>query len=1314
MNRVDPKKASQTVVPEQPETPIANLWQRWRQDQCPDFSDPAEGGPSADQVLALLRFDQCQRWREGVRVPAERYLATYSVLKTDPEQAFVMVYGEFLLRQQLGEAPTLEEYVSRFPQFAERLREQDEFHRAMAPGSWADAGAPPQPGPLPEQAGVCRILGEVARGGMGVILRGHDEQLGRDLAVKVLSDAYKDQPEVVQRFLEEARVSGQLQHPGVVPVHEVGRFADGRPYFTMKLVQGRTLAELLGRRQEGEPGASAPEGRSPASFPGADAPGAAKDLPRLLKVFEQVCQTVAYAHARRVVHRDLKPANIMVGAFGEVQVMDWGLAKVLEAPSRGAEPAQGATEGPVRPVAPGQAGAESLAGAAIGTPAYMAPEQARGEGSRLDERCDVFGLGAILCEILTGKPPYSSGLLAVVLQQAQAGDLTGALGRLDACGADAELLQLAKACLAPAPQDRPRDAGVVAERVTAYLAGVQERLRRAEVERAAAQARATAEAAEAAAERRARRLTVGLAAAVLVLSLAVGGGWMWFKGQREARAAAFRAGMDQADRLLADSQWGPARTAVVALPEPADEESQRRGREFLSDLDMLERVTEVWASTPDRFGPDDTAAEYAQAFREYGIDVDALGPEEAAKRIRARPDVVVRELVGAVIDWSWTHWRKGRKDTPESRRLAALARAVDPDPWRNQLRDLQDRRDFPALRRLAEGPDTLTQAPRSLLLLGRFLAEEDRPAAVSFLWKVQRRYPSDPWINRDLAGDLERLQPPRYDEALAFYRAAAAVRPVLILQVAKTLALKGEVDEAIVLNQELTRARPHYVQAFGNLGVALGMKRRWAEALAALDEAIRLRPDYVKPYVERGHVLREMGRQDEAIASWKEALRRQDETIRLRPDDVTAHYERGLILKELGRLDETIAAFQEAVRLKPDNAMSHAYLSETFLRNGRTDKALAAAQKALELDPKLAAGHFYLGNALLKMGQVEAAIDAFQEAATLDTKRAPIYFQLGTALLNRGRLDDALAALQKAIVLDPKYVSAYVNISNILYTQRRLDEAAAVLQKTLALDPKCVPALVNWGLVLSDTDRRDEALVVLQKAAAVDPKSFNPHKALGEVLIELGRFSEASAAFRRCLELLPSDAPLHQEVAQRLAQCEQWVALDRRLPALLRGEAQPKDTDERLQLAKLCLQPGKRLYAAAARFCQEALAAEPKLAEDLKAGHRYDAACAATQAGCDKGKDEPPPDEPTRARWRKQALDWLRADLALWAKLALNDPKAHARVRQTLQHWQSDSDLVGIRDAAALARLPADERQTCQKLWADVEALIHKAQGKAK
>lgn len=305
-------------------------------------------------------------------------------------------------------------------------------------------------------AGRYELRDEIARGGMGAVFAARDHALGRDVAVKVLRPDLAGQTRIASRFVEEARITGQLQHPGIPPVHDLGTLPDGRPFIAMKLIKGRTLAELLKER-----------------------PDLAHGLVRLLGIFEQVCQAVAYAHSKGVIHRDLKPANVMVGGFGEVQVMDWGLAKVLdEASGKRQPPDEGNTDNDRSHIEPGRSpDSATQAGWMLGTPAYMPPEQARGEVDRTDRRADVFGLGALLCEILTGKPPYA-GSGQQVRVQAQAGILVEALQRLDASRDDAELRALAMHCLSPSPDDRPADGDAVAKAFRIALDKAANQLRR--------------------------------------------------------------------------------------------------------------------------------------------------------------------------------------------------------------------------------------------------------------------------------------------------------------------------------------------------------------------------------------------------------------------------------------------------------------------------------------------------------------------------------------------------------------------------------------------------------------------------------------------------------------------------------------------------------------------------------------------------------------------------------------------------------------------------------------------------------------------
>ncbi len=360
------------------------------------------------------------------------------------------------------------------------------------------------PDALPKPVGRYRLQSRIGGGGMGDVFRGHDTDLGREIAFKVLRGDHRQRPELARRFVEEAQICGQLQHPGVVPVYDLGTLADHRPFFAMKLLKGENLAVLLAGRS------------SPAD-----------DLPRFLSIFEAICQTMAYAHSREVIHRDLKPSNVMVGSFGQVQVVDWGLAKVL--PKDGPKKDASAPAANETVVATARSRGESdlsQDGSVLGTPAYMAPEQARGETESIDRRADVFALGSILCEILTGAPAFAGRNSDEILRSAQRANTAPALYRLEHCGADLELLALARDCMAANAEDRPADAGVVAERMTAYLAGVQERLRAAELSRAAESARAQEAEAKAAAERRARRLTAAWAVTVL-LAVVLGGGWRW-------------------------------------------------------------------------------------------------------------------------------------------------------------------------------------------------------------------------------------------------------------------------------------------------------------------------------------------------------------------------------------------------------------------------------------------------------------------------------------------------------------------------------------------------------------------------------------------------------------------------------------------------------------------------------------------------------------------------------------------------------------------------------------------------------------------
>ena len=208
-----------------------------------------------------------------------------------------------------------------------------------------------------------------------------------------------------------------------------------------------------------------------------------------------------------------------------------------------------------------------------------------------------------------------------------------------------------------------------------------------------------------------------------------------------------------------------------------------------------------------------------------------------------------------------------------------------------------------------------------------------------------------------------------------------------------------------------------------------------------------------------------------------------------------------------------------------------------------------------------------------------------------------------------------------------------------------------------------------------------------------------------------GQFAEALAEFERGHELGSQTPELALSAPpQWVRETERLVELDRKLPAILAGEAKPSMPSNRSPSPSSAMR--RNSTERRRGFWAEAFQAQPKLAEDMKVQNRYNAACAAALAGSGQGKDDPPLDDATKARWRKQAIDWLKADLAAWSKiLASGPPQVRQAITQTLQHWKADTDLAGLRDAAALAKLPDDEQKACRALWAEVDALLAKAKG---
>lgn len=306
-----------------------------------------------------------------------------------------------------------------------------------------------------------RVLEPIGQGGMGTVYLAEDVTLNRQVALKVLREGVAD-ASAAARMLREARVIARLEHPGIVPIHDVGQLPDGRTFYVMKLVRGRRLDDAFGPPLDGE----------------SEAAGSRAER---LRVFERICETVAFAHAHGVIHRDLKPQNIMVGEFGEVLVLDWGVAKVLTPAGTGES--RTTDEISPRPSGPGNANHDAAVveprdsartrtertarGTVVGTPAYMPPEQARGEQERVDQRSDVYALGAVLHYLLLGRPPQRAADTP-----GDAGRPPSAEGAIE-CGRSVPrpLLAICRKALAAEPEERYGGVAELLSDVSSFRAG---------------------------------------------------------------------------------------------------------------------------------------------------------------------------------------------------------------------------------------------------------------------------------------------------------------------------------------------------------------------------------------------------------------------------------------------------------------------------------------------------------------------------------------------------------------------------------------------------------------------------------------------------------------------------------------------------------------------------------------------------------------------------------------------------------------------------------------------------------------------------
>jgi serine/threonine protein kinase/tetratricopeptide (TPR) repeat protein len=1001
--------------------------------------------------------------------------------------------------------------------------------------------------------GPYKLLEQIGEGGFGLVFMAEQQQpVRRKVAVKILKRGM-DTRQVIARFEAERQALALMDHPNIARVLDAGETASGRPHFVMELVKGVSITDYCDQNR--------------------------LTTRERLELFVHVCQAVQHAHHKGIIHRDVKPSNVMVTLHDDVpvvKVIDFGIAKAL---------GQQLTD---KTLVTGFA-------QMVGTPLYMSPEQAGMSGLDVDTRSDIYSLGVLLYELLTGTTPFDKE-------------------RLRAAGYD-EMRRVIREEEPPKPSTRlstlGQPAATVSERrqsdpkrLSQLFRGELDWIVMKTLEKDRNRRYETANGLAADVQRYlhdepvaacppsawyrirkfARRHKAGLriaAAAALVLLLAVGG-VTWALWDQAARRTELSERMAETERtvsaaLIQTEQWrkqageapsatsqeadavlvlwrqaemslGPAESALRTgtaddglrqrvLDERQQVEEQRaqaqRTANLLRDLDDARMTRSIWIGADWDYAGG--SAKYAAAFAAYGLEVKPGRTEELARRIRAEQPAIREALIVALEDWRRT---AAYANTAELANLVrAIAAAADNDPWRRQYRAAATAGDATALRALSSQARRLSLPPSSLELL------------------------------------------------------------------AASLRFQGEHDEALAL-------------------------LRWARARHLTDLWIHL---------ELGWVLQQG--KDKSPVVLEQAMGCYRTALALRPAASAAHVNLGLLLDKTNQLDEAMAEYRQAIDVEPKNARAHE--------------------------------------------------------------------NLGNALRDKNQLDEAIAEYRKAIDLEPKSARAHNNLGLVLRDRNQLDEASAEFRKAIELDTKLALAHYNLGLVLRDRNQLDEASAEFRQAIDLQPDYAEAHCTLGQILRLQGQLSASLDFYKRGHALGSKRKDWPYPSAQMVADAERLVGLEAKLPDVLAGKATPANNRERLGLIEVCQL--KRRHVAAARLYADAFTADPKLADDLNACHRYNAACYAALAAAGQGTDAGKLDDQEQSRLRQQALAWLRADLEQWSKgLEGGKPEDRQVMRATLEHWQGDTDLAGVRDPQALKKLSAEEQEAWRKLWADVAELLKK------
>ncbi|MGO9915479.1 MAG: tetratricopeptide repeat protein [Isosphaeraceae bacterium] len=1054
------------------------------------------------------------------------------------------------------------------------------------------------------------IIRPHARGGLGEVFVARDTELNRDVALKEIQVQFAFDPRYRSRFEFEAEVTGGLEHPGIVPVYGLGAYADGRPYYAMRFIKGDSLKEAIDRFHAGTSATGDPGRRS-------------LELRRLLRSFTDVCNAIEYAHSRGVLHRDIKPGNIIVGRHGETLVVDWGLAKATGK----SDPS--AVERTLLPF-PASGSSETLPGSALGTPAYMSPEQAEGNLEALGPRSDVYSLGATLYCLLTGRPPVVGDDLGAILRAVQSGALVPP--RQVDPSIDRALEAVCMKAMALRPDDRYGSCRALAGDVERWMADEP--------------VSAWREPFSGRARRWARRNRTKVTAAAVALLAGVAGlvavAGVQARANSHLRAAnseVSRANSELADeKARVQERYNLAMAAIKTFHTGVSEDFLLKEEKFKDLRDRLLNSASDFYGKLAALLKDRSDRASRQAMLQANFELAALtsrvGRKEDAlamhERVLAGREALAGEPgadVSAKVD--------------VARSLLAVGRILEATGKTDEALAAYERARTAVADRAGGAPkeekarDALAAAEHRV---GWLLKTMGKPAEA--LAALERA--------RDLQADLAAAHPEN-NEFQSERASTINTIGVVLSETRKPAEALAAYESALAINQKLAEAKPvvtafqgRLANSYNNIGAMLSGMRKLAEALAAYKSALAIRQKLAEanPAVTEfksgladshnniGMLLSEMGKPAEALAAYKSALAIRQKLAEANPavtefqsDLATSHNDIGRLLFQTGKPAEALAAYASARAIRQklaeanpavtgfqrDLAVIHNFIGYLLISTGKPAEALAAfeaaraiLQKLAEANPavtefqsNLAYSQTMVGAALSQTGNPAEAMASYEAAQAIyrklvDANPSVAEFQsflaysqdhIGDQLLEAGKMAEALAAHGKALAIRQQLATASPKVFDY--------------QRCLGI------SLSNVGRVRSAMGQLPEAIAACGRAVVIHERQINDNPTvidyqsdLAFSLSRLGRaqrlaglHAESAASLRRAVALFDRITSLEIDSRYELAVDHALLAVLAGLPGSgLSAAVGPAETDRAMDALRWAVAGG---FRGASKLCNE-------------------------------------------------------------------------------------------------------------------------------